>query len=134
MKCFHKYVLTGETDVREYVLGYLMCINTPWAEVDYVLFPINMDKPGHWFLLIFDIRRRLLVLYNTLEPASAVMKSKLKEVCEPYVFALPIILCSCGFWKSRNDIDCTSSSFTKYGLDGPLELEVAKAVPEQLEW
>ncbi|KAL6497679.1 hypothetical protein OROHE_027059 [Orobanche hederae] len=62
------------------------------------------------------------------------MKSKLKEVCEPYVFALPIILSGCGFWKSRNDIDRTSSSFTKYGLDGPLELEVAKAVPEQVEW
>ncbi|KAL6569599.1 hypothetical protein OROMI_014113 [Orobanche minor] len=133
MKCFHKYVLREETDIREYVLGYLMCINTPWAEVDYVLFPINMDKPGHWFLLIFDIRRRALVLYNTLEQSSVVMKAKLKEVCEPYVFALPIILSGCGFWKSRNDIDRTSSSFTKYGLDGPLELEIAKAVPEQVE-
>ncbi|KAL6503229.1 hypothetical protein OROHE_023858 [Orobanche hederae] len=133
MKCFHKYVLREETDIREYVLGYSMCINTPWAEVDYVLFPINMDKPGHCFLLIFDIRRRALVLYNTLEQSSVVMKSKLKEVCEPYVFALPIILSGCGFWKSRNDIDRTSSSFTKYGLDGPLELEVAKAVPEQVE-
>ncbi|KAL6536607.1 hypothetical protein OROMI_026188 [Orobanche minor] len=61
------------------------------------------------------------------------MKSKLKEVCEPYVFALPIILSGCGFLKSRNDIDRTSSSFTKYGLDGPLELEVVKAVPEQVE-
>ncbi|KAL6563124.1 hypothetical protein OROHE_005711 [Orobanche hederae] len=131
MKCFHKYVLREETDIREYVLGYSMCINTPWAEVDYVLFPINMDKLGHWFLLIFDIRRRALVLYNTLEQSSVVMKSKLEEVCEPYVFALPIILSGCGFWKSRNDIDRTSSSFTKYGLDGPLELEVAKAVPEQ---
>ncbi|KAL6566863.1 hypothetical protein OROMI_015267 [Orobanche minor] len=133
MKCFHKYVLREEMDIREYVLGYSMCINTPWAEVDYVLFPINMDKPGHWFLLIFDIRRRALVLYNTLEQSSVVMKSKLKEVCEPYVFALPIILSGCGFWKSRNDIDRTSSSFTKYGLDDPLELEVAKAVPEQVE-
>ncbi|KAL6578394.1 hypothetical protein OROMI_010728 [Orobanche minor] len=133
MKCFHKYVLREETDIHEYVLGYSMCINTPWAEVDYVLFPINMDKPGHWFLLIFDIRRRALVLYNTLEQSSVVMKSKLKEVCEPYIFALPIILSCCGFWKSRNDIDRTSSSFTKYGLDGPLELEVAKAVPEQVE-
>ncbi|KAL6532253.1 hypothetical protein OROGR_014223 [Orobanche gracilis] len=133
MKCFHKYVLTGQNDIREYVLGYLMCINTPWAEVDYVLFPINMDKPDHWYLLIFDIRRRLLVLYNTLEPGSAVMKSKLKEVCEPYIFALPVILSSCGFWKSRNDIDRTSSSFTKYGLEGPLELEVAKDVIEQLQ-
>ncbi|KAL6517983.1 hypothetical protein OROMI_033684 [Orobanche minor] len=133
MKCFHKYVLREETDIREYVLGYLMCINTPWAEVDYVLFPINMDKPGHWFLLIFDIRRRALVWYNTLEQSSVVMKSKLKEVCEPYVFALPIILSGCGFWKSRNDIDRTSSSFTKYGLDGPVELEFAKAVPEQVE-
>ncbi|KAL6575125.1 hypothetical protein OROMI_012410 [Orobanche minor] len=133
MKCFHKYVLREETDIREYVIGYLMCINTPWAEVDYVLFPINMDKPGHWFLLIFDIRRRALVLYNTLEQSSVVMKAKLKEVCEPYVFALPIILSGCGFWKSRNDIDRTSSSFTKYGLDGPLELEIAKAVPEQVE-
>ncbi|KAL6533374.1 hypothetical protein OROMI_027486 [Orobanche minor] len=63
MKCFHKYVLREETDIREYVLGYLMCINTP----------------------------------------------------------------------DRNDIDRTSSSFTKYGLDGPLELEIAKAVPEQVE-
>ncbi|KAL6530060.1 hypothetical protein OROMI_028705 [Orobanche minor] len=133
MKCFHKYVLREETDIREYVLGYLMCINTPWAEVDYVLFPINMDKPGHWFLLIFDIRRRVLVLYNTLEQSSVVMKAKLKEVCEPYFFALPIILSGCGFWKSRNDIDRTSSSFTKYGLDGPLELEIAKTVPEQVE-
>ncbi|KAL6572746.1 hypothetical protein OROMI_013704 [Orobanche minor] len=133
MKCFHKYVLREETDIREYVLGYLMCINTLWAEVDYVLFPINMDKPGHWFLLIFDIRRRALVLYNTLEQSSVVMKANLKEVCEPYVFALPIILSGCGFWKSRNDIDRTSSSFTKYGLDGPLELEIAKAVPEQVE-
>ncbi|KAL6514181.1 hypothetical protein OROHE_019168 [Orobanche hederae] len=122
MKCFHKYVLREEMDIREYVLGYSMCINTPWAEVDYVLFPINMDKPGHWFLLIFDIRRRALVLYNTLEQSSVVMKLKLKEVCEPYVFSLPIILSGCGFWKSRNDIDRTTSSFTKYGLDGPLEL------------
>ncbi|KAL6500506.1 hypothetical protein OROHE_025872 [Orobanche hederae] len=129
-----------EVDARiQLNLGFLlrrehsMCINTSWAEVDYILFPINMDKPGHWFLLIFYIRRRALVLYNTLEQSSVVMKSKLKEVCEPYVFALPIILSGCGFWKSRNDIDRTSSSFTKYGLDGPLELEVVKAVPEQVE-
>ncbi|KAL6538932.1 hypothetical protein OROMI_025258 [Orobanche minor] len=33
----------------------------------------------------------------------------------------------------ENDIERTSSSFTKYGLDGPLELEVAKTVPEQVK-
>ncbi|KAL6554112.1 hypothetical protein OROMI_019785 [Orobanche minor] len=127
-------VLRGATDVREYVLGYLMCLNTPWVDVEYVLFPINMDNPGHWFLLVFDVHRRCLVVYNTLEQGRKAIQDIILSVCQPYVVGLPIILAGCGFGGSRNDIDHGSDFYSKYGLDDQFLLLFAKSIPEQIEW
>ncbi|KAL6584666.1 hypothetical protein OROMI_003955 [Orobanche minor] len=83
-------VLARDTDICDYILGYSMCINTPWVDVDYILFPINMDGPAQWFLLVFDVHRRRLVVYNTFNHNSINMQTKIMDVCEPYILGLPI--------------------------------------------
>ncbi|KAL6558308.1 hypothetical protein OROMI_018658 [Orobanche minor] len=109
-------VLARDTDICDYILGYSMCVNTPWVDVDYILFPINMDGPAHWFLLVFDVHRRHLVVYNTFNPNSINMQTKIMDVCEPYILGLPIILSYCGFWNGRKDIDFRSPWYCDKGL------------------
>ncbi|KAL6579100.1 hypothetical protein OROMI_009316 [Orobanche minor] len=126
-------VLARDTDICDYILGYLMCVNTPWVDVDYILFPINMDGPAHWFLLVFDVHRRRLVVYNTFNPNSINMQTKIMDVCEPYILGLPIILSYCGFWNGRNDIDFRSPWYCDKGFEDAIELEFEKSVPEQVQ-
>ncbi|KAL6581334.1 hypothetical protein OROMI_007257 [Orobanche minor] len=126
-------VLMGDTDIREYISGYLMCLNTPWVDVEYVLIPINMDNPGHWFLLVFDVHRRCLVVYNTLEQGRKAIQDRILSVCQPYVVGLPIILAGCNFWGTRNDVDHSSDLYSKYGLDDHFLILFAKSIPEQVE-
>ncbi|KAL6515137.1 hypothetical protein OROHE_018769 [Orobanche hederae] len=126
-------VLARDTDICDYILGYSMCVNTPWVDVDYILFPINMDGPAHWFLLVFDVHRRRLVVYNTFQPNSITMQTKIMDVCEPYIIELPIILSYCGFWKGRNDIDFRSPWYCDKGFEDAIELEFEKSVPKQVQ-
>ncbi|KAL6581019.1 hypothetical protein OROMI_006942 [Orobanche minor] len=124
-------VLMGATDIREYISGYLMCLNTPWVDVEYVLIPINMDNPGHWFLFVFDVHRRCLVVYNTLEQGRKAIQDRILSVCQPYVVGLPIILAGCNFWGTRNDVDHGSDLYSKYGLDDQFLILFVKSIPEQ---
>ncbi|KAL6578839.1 hypothetical protein OROMI_009055 [Orobanche minor] len=126
-------VLARDTDICDYILGYSMCVNTPWVDVDYILFPINMDGPAHWFLLVFDVHRRRLVVYNTFNPNSINMQTKIMDVCEPYILGLPIILSYCGFWNGRKDIDFRSPWYCDKGFEDAIELEFEKSVPEQVQ-
>ncbi|KAL6546965.1 hypothetical protein OROMI_022686 [Orobanche minor] len=126
-------VLARNTDICDYILGYSMCVNTPWVDVDYILFPINMDGPAHWFLLVFDVHRRRLVVYNTFNPNSINMQTKIMDVCEPYILGLPIILSYCGFWNGRKDIDFRSPWYCDKGFEDAIELEFEKSVPEQVQ-
>ncbi|KAL6502358.1 hypothetical protein OROHE_024636 [Orobanche hederae] len=126
-------VLARDTDICDYILGYSMCVNTPWVDVDYILFPINMDGPAHWFLLVFDVHRRRLVVYNTFNPNNINMQTKIMDVCEPYILGLPIILSYCGFWNGRNDIDFRSPWYCDKGFEDAIELEFEKSVPEQVQ-
>ncbi|KAL6564126.1 hypothetical protein OROMI_015579 [Orobanche minor] len=126
-------VLARDTDICDYILGYSMCVNTPWVDVDYILFPNNMDGPAHWFLLVFDVHRRPLVVYNTFNPNSINMQTKIMDVCEPYILGLPIILSYCGFWNVRKDIDFRSPWYCDKGFEDAIELEFEKSVPEQVQ-
>lgn len=128
-----KIVLSGEGDVAEYIRGLFMDVNTPWRNVDYVLFPIHMSSPDHWLLLTFDVHRRCLTVYNSLQPKRKSMQTKISDVCEPYIFILPILLRKSGFWKDRSDIDFSSDPYRNKDEDDIIELEFAETVPEQVE-
>lgn len=55
------------------------------------------------------------------------------DVCEPYIFILPIILSRCGFWKNRSDIDFNSEPYRTKGEHDIIDLEFAEGLPEQID-
>ena len=126
-------ILSEDGDVIEYMHGFLMDANTPWTNVDYVLFPVHMSVPEHWFLLVFDVHRRRLVVYNSLQPTRSFMRTNISDACEAYIFLLPILLTRCGFWKSRTDINFLGEHYSQKGENDLIELEFAEGVPEQVE-
>lgn len=128
-----KNLLLGNGDVAEYIHGFFMDVNTPWVTVDFVMFPVHMSVPGHWFLLVFDVHRRVLVVYNSLQQNRNIMQTNIMDVCEPYIFILPIILSRCGFWKNRSDIDFNSEPYRTKGEHDIIDLEFAEGLPEQID-
>ncbi|XP_070009778.1 uncharacterized protein [Nicotiana sylvestris] len=44
------HLIDRSDDIMEYMKGFRMYCNTPWHQVDHVLFPINLAEKWHWIL------------------------------------------------------------------------------------
>ncbi|XP_070055216.1 uncharacterized protein [Nicotiana tomentosiformis] len=44
------HLIDRSGDIMEYMKGFRMHCNTPWHQVDHVLFPINLAEKWHWIL------------------------------------------------------------------------------------
>ena len=116
--------------IPAYMLGTYHRCGTAWAFVDHVVMPVHVEVDAHFILVHFDIKDRLLVVYNSLHGAAH--RATALEAVEPFSVLLPTYLDHAGFYESRDDLD----------LEGPysvprstrLKVVVAEDVPEQDAW
>ncbi|KAK4359821.1 hypothetical protein RND71_022050 [Anisodus tanguticus] len=52
------YLIDKSTDIMEYMYGFCMLCNTPWTDVDYVLFYMHLGTKWHWILGCLSIHER----------------------------------------------------------------------------
>ncbi|KAF4388105.1 hypothetical protein F8388_014788 [Cannabis sativa] len=78
--------------IPRYIVGeYLFC-NTPWVLADHVLIYVNIQKQKHWILVHFDIKERMLNVYNSMSGAlnkkRAWIMSKLILLCCHFIWSI----------------------------------------------
>ncbi|KAH0780737.1 hypothetical protein KY290_000335 [Solanum tuberosum] len=52
-------------EVAQYIRGDKILANTPWVDVDHVCILVNSSAAFHWFLIVFSIRKRKDIDWNT---------------------------------------------------------------------
>ncbi|KAL2548074.1 uncharacterized protein Fot_09604 [Forsythia ovata] len=58
-------VLPKHSVLTSYVIGENLFLNTQWCDVGHVFFPILTPSRAHWILAQFDIKQRLLYVFNS---------------------------------------------------------------------
>ncbi|XP_062099049.1 uncharacterized protein LOC133804966 [Humulus lupulus] len=114
--------------ISYYIIGeYLFC-NTPWVDVDHVLFPVHVKVQLHWVFIHFSIKSRMLTVYNSLTG------KKNESIALPYVNAysvvLPYFLDFLDFYCSRKDLDLNVGPYS-VGKKDPIDFNFAKNLPFQ---
>ena len=114
--------------ISDYIIGeYLFC-NTPWVDVDHVLFPVHVKVQLHWVFIHFSIKSRMLTVYNSLTG------KKNESIALPYVKAysvvLPYFLDFLDFYCSRKDLDLNVGPYS-VGKKDPIDFNFAKDLPFQ---
>ena len=92
--------------------------------------PVHVEVDAHFILVHFDIKERLLVVYNSLHGAAH--RATALEAVEPFSVLLPNYLHHAGFYESRDDLDLEGPYSVPRST--PLKVVVAEDVPEQDAW
>ena len=115
--------------IAKYILGYYMLYNTPWIDVDKVLFPIHVSKEKHWILGCLNFKDRCIYVYNSL------MSSKhdrvILETLKSYSILLPLFLDLVDFWDHRSDLDLTVGAYSSKDLSDPFDVTFVRYLPSQ---
>ena len=119
------------TVIAEYILGTYHCCATAWAHVDHVVMPVHVEVDAHFVLAHFDIKKRCLVVYNSLDGASH--RKTAIDVVNPLAVLIPVYLENTGFYDARDDLDFTQGPYS-VPRSSPLEIVVAENVPIQENW
>ena len=127
----YEQVAAISTVIAEYILGTYNRCPTAWALVDHVVIPVHVAVDSHYILAHFDIKKRLLVVYNSLHGAAH--RKNAIDAVEPLSVLIPVYLDNAGFYDSRDDLDYTEGP-NLVPRSSPLEVVVAENVPEQEEW
>ena len=109
-------VVSVDHAIAEYILGYLMLCNTPWVDVDFILFPIHITKDKHWVLGLLNIKDKRIYVYNSLR--SAKNDRVVIDYLRSYSVLLPLFFDVLDIWKYYSDIDPSTVPFEVVMVDG----------------
>ncbi|XP_070017935.1 uncharacterized protein [Nicotiana sylvestris] len=96
------HLIDRSDDIMEYIKGFRMHCNTPWNQVDHVLFPINLAEIWHWILGCVSFHKRCFYVYDSLR--SRKHKKAIQKVAKAYAVLIPLFLVSIEFYNQRSDI------------------------------
>ncbi|KAL2465512.1 Uncharacterized protein Adt_41363 [Abeliophyllum distichum] len=108
MNAYHKFeadtiVLHKHSVLTSYVIGENLLLSTPWYDVDHVFFPILTPSQAHWILAQFDIKQRLLYVFNSSQ--RTIRGRQIEEAVEPLSKIIPHLMIRSGFWKPKSTTD-----------------------------
>ncbi|KAM6553405.1 hypothetical protein CsatB_014167 [Cannabis sativa] len=111
---YNEFVASGEnvdsikkdSKAAAYIAGFYMLCNKPWAELDFVLMPVNVIVLAHWILCILDIKMRCLKVLNSMRFGR--YKNNSESFVRAFAVIIPILLSHVNFYEGRKDIDRSS--------------------------
>ncbi|XP_070011939.1 uncharacterized protein [Nicotiana sylvestris] len=123
------HLIDRSDDIMEYMKGFRMHCNTPWHQVDHVIFPINLAEIWHWILGCVSFHKRCFYVYDSLH--SRKHKKAIQKVAETYVVLIPLFLVSIEFYNQRTDIVVENGLHMEKKLTDPFEIELITNLPTQ---
>ncbi|OIT30669.1 hypothetical protein A4A49_12220 [Nicotiana attenuata] len=123
------HLIDRSDDIMQYMKGFRMHCNTPWHQVDHVLFPINLAESWHWILGCVSFHKRCFYVYDSLR--SRKHKKAIQKVAEAYVVLIPLFLVSIEFYNQRSDIVVENGLHMGKNLTDPFEIELITNLPTQ---
>ncbi|KAF4348017.1 hypothetical protein G4B88_026837 [Cannabis sativa] len=115
--------------IPRYIDGeYLFC-NTPWVLTDYVLIYVNIQKQKHWILVHFDIKERMMNVYNSM--SGALNKKRALDHVKAYSTMLPFYLEYLNVYSSRPDLNLVQGPYS-VGKREPLNFKFIDGLPSQV--
>lgn len=94
-------VWVDEYTYPEYVHGMHPLLGPPWKDIDFVYCPINYR--AHWFLVVIDLNRGVLVLYDSMP--SYISLKDVTEFLEPLAHTMPSLLTYCRLKNHKPDLN-----------------------------
>ncbi|XP_070025275.1 uncharacterized protein [Nicotiana sylvestris] len=123
------HLIDRSDDIMEYMKGFRMHCNTPWHQVDHVIFPINLAEIWHWILGCVSFHKRCFYVYDSLR--SQKHKKAIQKVAEAYVVLIPLFLVSIEFYNQRSNIVVENGLHMGKKLTDPFEIELITNLPTQ---
>ncbi|POO01903.1 Ulp1 protease family, C-terminal catalytic domain containing protein [Trema orientale] len=114
-----KFLWDKEVYIQKTLRGIEPRHSLPWVDVDTIFIPLNIVRK-HWVLLVLDLKRWTLCVYDSYRAAKHDKEAML--ACRPIAEMVPWILKSVGFFGARKDIKEATS---------PLDVELVDGVPQQ---
>ncbi|KAF4398765.1 hypothetical protein G4B88_028128 [Cannabis sativa] len=114
--------------IPRYIVGeYLFC-NTPWVLTDHVLIYVNIQKQQYWILVHFDIKERMLNVYNSM--SGALNKKRALDHVKAYSTMLPYYLEYLDVYSSKSDLNLIEGPYS-VGKREPLNFKFIDGLPSQ---
>ncbi|KAF4395313.1 hypothetical protein F8388_001700 [Cannabis sativa] len=114
--------------IPRYIVGeYLFC-NTPWVLTYHVLIYVYIQKQKHWILVHFDIKERMLSVYNSM--SGALNKKRALDHVKAYSTMLPFYLEYLDVYSSRSDLNLVQGPYY-VGKREPLNFKFIDGLPSQ---
>ncbi|XP_075076878.1 uncharacterized protein LOC107829403 [Nicotiana tabacum] len=123
------HLIDRSDDIMEYMKGFRMHCNTPWHQVDHVLFPINLAEIWHWILGCVSFHKRCFYVYDSLR--SRKHKKAIQKVAEAYAVLIPLFLVSIEFYNQRSDIVVENGLHMGKKLTNPFDIKLITNLPTQ---
>ncbi|XP_070010845.1 uncharacterized protein [Nicotiana sylvestris] len=123
------HLIDRSDDIMEYMKGFRMHCNTPWHQVDHVIFPINLAEIWHWIFGCVSFHKRCFYVYDSLR--SRKHKKAIQKVAEAYAVLIPLFLVSIEFYNQRSDIVVENGLHMGKKLTDPFEIELITNLPTQ---
>ncbi|XP_070025495.1 uncharacterized protein [Nicotiana sylvestris] len=123
------HLIDRSDDIMEYMKGFRMHCNTPWHQVDHVIFSINLAEIWHWILGCVSFHKRCFYVYDSLR--SRKHKKAIQKVAEAYAVLIPLFLVSIEFYNQRSDIIVENGLHMGKKLTDPFEIELITNLPTQ---
>ncbi|XP_075076687.1 uncharacterized protein LOC142163314 [Nicotiana tabacum] len=123
------HLIDRSDDIMEYMKAFRMHCNTPWHQVDHVIFPINLAEIWHWILGCVSFHKRCFYVYDSLR--SRKHKKAIQKVAEAYAVLTLLFLVSIEFYNQRSDIVVENGLHMGKKLTDPFEIELITNLPTQ---
>ena len=120
-------------DVGQCIRGFKLLANTPWDRVDKVIIPVNITEAFHWFLVVFQIKRRCLYVYDSMM-GGFVHSRKVKEAVDKLATMIPLFLTSTEYYGKKLDLYANNlPDYQQKSHSEPLSIKNVTHVPQQEE-
>ncbi|XP_060969113.1 uncharacterized protein LOC115720246 isoform X2 [Cannabis sativa] len=134
---YNEFVASGEnvdsvkkdSKAAAYIAGFYMLCNKPWAELDFVLMPVNVIVLAHWILCILDIKMRCLKVLNSMRFGR--YKNNSESFVRAFAVIIPILLSHVNFYEGRKDIDRSSKHWQGKKDTDAFDIVVVDNLPQQ---
>ncbi|KAG5597090.1 hypothetical protein H5410_038322 [Solanum commersonii] len=113
MDFFNIMVKTGrpwKDMISHCIRGFKLLANISWDSVDNVIIPVNVSESFHWLLVVFRIKLRCLLLYDSMREGYVHTK-KVNEAVGKLVTMIPFFFTSTRLYGKRLDLDCGLYTF-----------------------
>ncbi|KAM6556000.1 hypothetical protein CsatB_003019 [Cannabis sativa] len=134
---YNEFVASGEnfdsikkdSKAAAYIAGFYMLCHKPWAELDFVLMPVNVIVLAHWILCILDIKMRCLKVLNSMRFGR--YKNNSESFVRAFAVIIPILLSHVNFYEGRKDIDRSSKHWQGKKDTDAFDIVVVDNLPQQ---